>query len=175
VVAKIGVERLGPFKYLFYSQLIALLVVLGFLAFRGDYSLNSWDYSYFGYPVFGGIVSALAIFILYLLLSKEPGSIAVSLTAIYPIVTVFILTVILRIETLTFQQWVRAFLAILGAFLLSLQVKWSFLCFSPILRSWDTVFALRSLIPCSGYSCLVLARITEKRLRKYPEMVVNTY
>ena len=120
VIAKIGVERLGPFKYLFYSQLIASLIVLGFLAFRGNYRLNPGDYSYFGYPVFDGMVSALAIFMLYLLLSKEAGSIAVSLTAIYPIVTIFILVVILRIETLTFQQWVGAFLAILGAFLLSL-------------------------------------------------------
>jgi len=120
VVAKIGVERLGPFKYLFYSQLISSVVVLGFLAFRGDYSLNPGDYSYFGYPVLGGVVSALGIFILYLLFSRETGSIVVSLTAIYPIVTVFILVVILRIETLTFQQWVGASLAVLGAFLLCL-------------------------------------------------------
>lgn len=121
VLAKIGIDYFGPFRYLFYSQIIASALIIGFILIRGDYRFTSTvPYGKFAYPVAGGVISGLAVLLLYVLMSKEPGSIAVSLTAIYPIVTIVILVFILRVESMSVNKMIGALLAVIGAFLLSL-------------------------------------------------------
>lgn len=121
VLAKFGIDCLGPFKYLFYSQIVASIAVLGYILLLGDYQFGSgYSYKQFIYPIAGGVVSAVAILLLYVLMSREPGSIAIPLTSIYPIVTIFILVVILQAETMGLKQVIGALFAVVGAVLLSL-------------------------------------------------------
>jgi len=121
VIAKIGIDYLGPFRYLFYSQIVISVLVISFILGRGDYRLASTiSYGKLLYPILGGVVSATAIFLLYTLLSREPGSIAIPLTSLYPIVTIFILVVVLKMESISLIKVIGAILAVVGAFLLSL-------------------------------------------------------
>jgi transporter family protein len=116
LLQKLGTNRVS-------SRSLLVWLVVGFAAMLpplwrgGDITALGWRVSLIG--LLGGAANGLGSWALFEALERgAKASVAVPLTALYPLVTIVLARIFLA-ETLTFRQWVGIALAIAGGAMLS--------------------------------------------------------
>jgi uncharacterized membrane protein len=118
VTAKFGVESLGQYQYVLVLNLIMLTVIIIILFVTNKIQVSFT--SKLIYPLIGGFCAGIGSILIYELIARNPTSIVIPLTALYPAVIVFILVFLLKVEELTLIKLTGIVLAMMAAFLLVL-------------------------------------------------------
>jgi len=120
LLQKLGTNRIS-------SRSLLIWLIVGFVALlplfwrEGDLSGMSWRVIAVG--LLGGAANGLGSWALFESLEKgAKASVAVPLTALYPLVTIILARTFLA-ETLTLRQWVGIALALAGGALLSYETE----------------------------------------------------
>jgi bacterial/archaeal transporter family protein len=120
LLQKLGTNRVS-------SRSLLVWLVVGFAAMLpplwrgGDITALGWRVSLIG--LLGGAANGLGSWALFEALERgAKASVAVPLTALYPLVTIVLARIFLA-ETLTFRQWVGIALAVAGGVMLSYETE----------------------------------------------------
>jgi transporter family protein len=117
VAAKFGVESLGQYQYVLVLNLIMVTVIIITLFVTNKIQMSlSQNYIY---PLIGGFCAGIGSILIYELIARNPTSIVIPFSALYPALTVFILVFLLKVEELTLVKFVGIGLAMIAAFLLA--------------------------------------------------------
>lgn len=116
--SKLAVQRIGLQMALF-SYLMSLLVMLPYLIFTNQLLPLKTDTGGIIYGILAGLFVGLASVLFYTMLGKHPAGLVVAVTALYPMVTLFLSMIFLK-ETLTLTQGVGLLLAFAALILLNL-------------------------------------------------------
>ena len=120
LLQKLGTNRVS-------SRSLLVWLVVGFAAMlpalwrNGDITGLGWRVLLIG--LLGGVANGLGSWALFEALERgAKASVAVPLTALYPLVTIVLARIFLS-ETLTFRQWVGIALAVAGGAMLSYETE----------------------------------------------------
>ena len=120
LLQKLGTNRVS-------SRSLLVWLVVGFAAMlpalwrNGDITGLGWRVLLIG--LLGGVANGLGSWALFEALERgAKASVAVPLTALYPLVTIVLARIFLA-ETLTFRQWVGIALAVAGGAMLSYETE----------------------------------------------------
>jgi len=122
LLQKLGTNRISARSLLVWLTVGFVLILPWFLRGSNLFSLGMREVVI---GTLGGITNGLGSWFLFA--SLEAGakaSVAIPLTALYPLVTILFATLFLA-ETLTPMQWVGIFLALLGGVMLSYETEGS--------------------------------------------------
>ncbi len=117
VVAKLAIREIGQQMILWAQTAVILLFPVYIFLFKDTLPLKNQPAA-IGLSLLAGALGVGGSITLYLTLRIAPASIAVSLSALYPVVTVILSFVFLR-EQVTPQQWLGIVLALISIILLS--------------------------------------------------------
>ncbi len=117
-LGKLGVQKIG-LQVSFWSSLTLALSIITYLFFSHQLLPLKNDTGGIALALLAGISSALASILFYILLEKKPAGFLVTVTALYPLVTL-LLSVLLLKESLTAIKIVGFVLAIAALFFLNL-------------------------------------------------------
>jgi transporter family protein len=120
LLQKLGTNRVSARSLLVWLMVGFLLILPGFLRGANMFSIGARA-ALIG--ILGGIANGMGSWFLFA--SLEAGakaSVAIPLTALYPLVTILFATLFLA-ETLTSMQWVGIFLALVAGVMLSYETS----------------------------------------------------
>jgi len=115
---KLAVEKIGVQAALWNAVIILIGITL-YLAFTHQLFPIKQDTTGIMFAVFAGIATTAASIIFYILLSKNPAGFVVTITSLFPVVTLILSMIFLK-ETLTIQKIIGFILAFGAIFLLNM-------------------------------------------------------
>lgn len=116
--SKLAVQKIG-LQVAIFSYAISLVIMIGYLLLTNQLLPLKNDSMGILYAVLAGASVGVASIFIYTLLGLRPAGIAIAVTAIYPVITLFLSMIFLK-ETLTQTQTLGIILALVALVLLNL-------------------------------------------------------